>query len=119
MWFFDEIALTGQFTSYGSTFEILLDDTATHALSMTTAGLAYENYETVQGAWTSTSSNPEGSVRVVADFGYTYMVPLPIFSGHPMWGGVEPDPPAQSGSEQDYNWNIAAQDALDDWLAGR
>ncbi len=115
---FDEIEITGQFTSYGSTFEILLDSTATHALSISSSGLAYEDYETVQGAWTSTSSNPEGSVRVVADFGYTYMVPLPIFSDHPMWGGVEPDPPAQSGSEQDYNWNIAAQDALDDWLAG-
>jgi len=116
---FDEITVTGQFTSYGSTFEILLDATATHALSLTSSGLAYEDYDTVQGAWTSTSSNPEGSVRVVADFGYTYMVPLPIFSDHPMWDGVQPDPPAQSGSEQDYSWNIAAQDALGDWLAGR
>ncbi len=115
---FDEIALTGQFTSYGSTYEILLDSTATHTLTMSVSGLAYEDYDTVQGAWTSTSANPEGSVRVVASFGYTYMVPLPIFSDHPMWGGVEPDPPAQSGSEQDYNWNIAAQDALDTWLAG-
>ncbi len=114
---FDEVALTGQFTNYGSTFEILLDETETHALTMTTSGLPYENYLTVQAAYASTSSNPEGSVRTVADFGYTYMVPLPIFSDHPMWDGVEPDPPAQSGNEQDYNWNIAAQDALDDWLA--
>ncbi len=114
---FDEIALTGQFTSYGSTYEILLDDTETHALTLNGSGLAYENYETVQAAYASTSANPEGSVRVVADFGYTYMVPLPIFSDHPCWGGVEPDPPAQSGNEQDYNWNIAANDALDEWRA--
>ncbi|MFH1467237.1 MAG: hypothetical protein ABIO70_22825 [Pseudomonadota bacterium] len=114
---FDEVSLTGRFTRYGSTWEVLLDDPAAHAIAVNISGLAYEDYLTVQGAWASTAANPEGSVRVVSDFGYTYMVPLPIFVGHPMWAGVEPDPPSSSGSEQDHNWIIEAQAALDAWRA--
>ena len=42
------------------------------------------------------------------------MVPLPIFLGHPMWGGSPPGPP-NNAQGTDTNWNIAAQNALDAW----
>ncbi len=115
---YDDIALTGTFTLYGSsTWEILLDCADSDAVSVNSGGLAYEDYAEVQAAWSSTSSNPEGSVRVVASFGYTYMVPLPIFLDHPMWDGDPPGAPGDSGNEQDHSWNAAAQDALEAWLA--
>ena len=114
---FDDVALTGKFTLYYGSYEILLNDADFHSVALNTSGLAYENFETVQAAWHSTQSNPEGVVRVEADFGYTYMVPLPVFVDHPMWDGDDPGAPGDDGNEQDYNWNIAAQDALDDWRA--
>ena len=117
--FADDVSLTGKFTYYYGSFEILLDDADNHAIALTTSGLDYDNYEDVQAAWHSTQSNPEGVVRVVADFGYTYMVPLPLFVDHPMWDGADPGAPNDDGNEQDHNWNIAAQDALDDWLAAQ
>ncbi|MBW2256492.1 MAG: helix-hairpin-helix domain-containing protein, partial [Deltaproteobacteria bacterium] len=114
---FDDVALVGTFTRYGTTFEIALTDPAVHSLSLNKSGLQYDDYETVQAAWRSTAANPEGAVRVVSGFGYTYMVPLPLFQHHPMWGGTPPGPPSNSGNEQDYNWLIAAQDALDAWIS--
>jgi len=112
---FDDVELTGRFTTYGSTFEILLDREDAHAVTLNRSGVAWEDYDRIQGAWHSTSANPEGSVRVVSTWGYTYMVPLPVFLDHPMWGGDPPGPPRDSGNEQDHNWNIAAQAALDAW----
>ncbi len=114
---FDDVALTGTYTLYYGSYEILLNDADADSIALNTSGLAYDNFEDVQAAWHSTQANPEGVVRVEADFGYTYMVPLPVFVDHPMWDGADPGAPGDDGNEQDYNWNAAAQDALDDWRA--
>ncbi len=111
---FDDVAVTGTFTKYGSTYQIQVADPSLHSVSLGSGGLAYTNYQTVQAAWPSTAANPEGVVRVVADYGYTYMVPLPVFLDHPMWGGSPPGPPSDSQG-QDVNWNQAAQQALNAW----
>ena len=113
---FDDVSLTATFTNYNSSLQLQLDDPSLHALALRKSGLAYDGYATVQAAWHSTSANPEGVVRVVSSYGYTYMVPLPIFLDHPMWGGNPPAPPRDSGNEQDHAWNSAAQQALDAWL---
>ena len=113
---FDDVTLTGRFTFYQGAWEILLDSDG-HTAALNISGLDYDDYETIQAAWHSTQSNPEGAVRTVADYGYTYMVPLPVFEDHPMWEGTRPDPPHDDGNEQDHNWNIAAQQALNAWLA--
>ncbi len=111
---FDDVTVTGVFTLYNTTWEILLNDPEAHAIALNTSGLAYEDYATIQASWPSTQANPEGVVRVLATFGYTYMVPLPVFLDHPMWGGDPPGPPDDSQGP-DVNWNIAAQEALDAW----
>ena len=87
---------------------------ALDALSLNTSGLAYEDYNTIQAAWPSTTANPEGVVRTVSSFGYTYMVPLPVVLDHPMWNGTPPGPPSASQG-QDHNWIIAAQNTLNGW----
>ena len=115
----DDLLVTGEFTSYGSTFEILVQDAATHACTLSRSGLSYEDYLSVLSAWSSTQDMPEGAVFVTSDFGYSYMVPLPIFLDHPMWNGSPPGAPGDDGNEQDHNWNIAAQDAIDAWRAAQ
>jgi hypothetical protein len=115
---FDDITLTGKFTKYGNYFELLLDDPTGHSLALNKSGLAYADYADIEAAWHSTAANPEGVVRVPSTFGYTYMVPLPLFLDHPMWGDSPPGPPHDSGNEQDHAWNAAAGDALDAWRAG-
>ncbi len=112
---FDDVSLTGTFTAYGSSFELLLDAADLHAITLRRSGLPFTGYRTVQAAWHSTAANPEGVVRLISTTGYTYMVPLPIFLDHPMWNGNPPGPPEDSGNEQDLAWNQAAQAALDAW----
>ena len=113
---FDDVTVTGKFTKYGSTWELVLDDATKHSLALNKNGLAYKDYKSIQSAWKSTSKNPEGAVRVVSSFGYVYMVPLPIFLDHPMFTGATPGAPKDSGNEQDLSWNAAAQKALNAWL---
>ncbi len=115
----DEIDVTGVFTSYNGTFQIKVDDPASHACSLVRSGLAFEDYLTVLAAWGSTEANPEGAVYVESNFGYSYMVPLPVFLDHPMWSGSPPGPPGDDGNEQDHGWNGAAQTALNGWLAAQ
>ncbi len=112
---FDDVSLTATLTSYNSSFQLQLDDASLHALALRKSGLAYDAYQTIQAAWHSTSANPEGVVRLLSSYGYTYMVPLPLFLDHPMWNGNPPEPPRDSGNEQDHAWNNAAQQALDAW----
>ncbi|MBN2493435.1 MAG: helix-hairpin-helix domain-containing protein [Deltaproteobacteria bacterium] len=116
---FDDVQLVGVFDQYNNVFQIKLSDPQAHRISQNTSGLAYADYKTVQAAWHSTAANPEGVVRVVSSFDYTYMVPLPIFLGHPMFGSSPPGPPQDSGNEQDHAWNAASQQALDTWLASQ
>ncbi len=116
---FDDTAITGKFTRYGSTFELLLDSGKLHAVSLNRSGLSYSAYYSVQAAWKSTAKNPEGAVRVTSSSGYVYMVPLPVFLDHPMWGGSPPAAPRDSGNVQDLAWNAAAQKALNTWLASK
>ncbi|MFC1705934.1 helix-hairpin-helix domain-containing protein [Planctomycetota bacterium] len=113
---FDDIALTGRFVQYEGTWQMLLNDGAEHALSLTKSGLVYADYKTIQDAWAKTAANPEGAVRVVSSFGYTFMVPLPVFLDHPMWHGNPPGAPSSAHST-DHNWIIAATNALNTWLA--
>lgn len=115
----DEIDLTGVFTSYGDTFQIRVDDPNGHVCSLTRSGLAFEDHLNVLAAWESTESNPEGAVYVESDFGYSYMVPLPVFLDHPMWNGSPPEPPNDDGNEQDHGWNAAAQTTLNSWRAAQ
>lgn len=116
---FDTVRVSALFTQYGTTFELLLDDPARQSVTLGQSGLAYADYATVQAAWRTTTANPEGAVRLLSSFGYTFIVPLPVFLDHPMWGGTPPGPPNTSGNEQDYAWNIAAQAALAAWLASQ
>ena len=113
---FDDVAVTGKFTRYGSTWELLLDDTTKHTLALNKNGLAYKYYKSIQSAWHSTSKNPEGAVRVVSSSSYVYMIPLPIFLDHPMWKGTTPTAPKDSGNEQDLSWNASTQKMLNAWL---
>ena len=113
---FDDVTVTGVFTRYGSTWELLLDDATKHSLALNKNGLAYKYYKSIQSAWHSTSKNPEGAVRVVSSSSYVYMVPLPIFLDHPMWQGTSPGAPKDSGNEQDLSWNSSAQKTLNAWL---
>ena len=111
---FDDVAVIGTFTRFNSTWEIVVEDPATHAVTLNTSGLAYDGHGSVQASWPSTAANPEGVVRVVSTWDYTYMVPLPLFLDHPMWGGNPPGPPSASQG-QDINWNIAANQAIQAW----
>jgi DNA uptake protein ComE-like DNA-binding protein len=88
---FDDIAVTGRFTLYNSTWEILIDESDGHALTLNNSGLGYPDYLRCIDAWSSTAGNPEGAVLVESSFDYRYMVPLPIFKDHPMYSGL-PDP---------------------------
>ncbi len=115
----DELTLVGEFTSYGNTFEILVQDAAAHACTLNRSGLAYEDYLSVLAAWSSTQDMPEGAVFVTSDFGYSYMVSLPIFLDHPMYDGNPPGPPGDDGNEQDHAWNAAAGDAIEGWRAAQ
>ena len=114
---FDDLSITGKFTRYGSTWELLLDSSKDHAVALNKSGLGYKYYYSVQAAWKSTSKNPEGVVRVTSSTGYVFMVPLPVFQDHPMWNGTRPAAPKDSGNVQDLSWNAAAQKALNTWLA--
>ena len=109
---FDDVALQGVFTKSGSIYQITVSDAAVHTCGLNKSGLSHADYLTIQAAWKSTSANPEGAVRVSSDFGYIFMVPLPLFLDHPMWGGAPPAPPKQSGNVQDLAWNAAAQQKL-------
>ncbi len=111
---FDDVAITGTFTRYNSTWEIVVEDPALHAVTLNTSGLAWDGYDQVQASWPSTAANPEGAVRVVSTWSYTYMVPLPLFLDHPMWNGNPPGPPSDAQG-QDINWNIAANQAIQAW----
>ncbi len=115
----DDITLAGEFTSHNGTFEVLVEDPALHACALNRSGLAYGDYASVLAAWHSTADFPEGAVYVTSDFDYSFMVGLPIFGDHPMWGGTPPAAPGDDGNEQDHAWNAAAQDALDAWLAAQ
>ncbi len=120
---FDDVELTGKLTQYYSTWEILLDDAELHAVALNRGGVRYEQYLDLQDAWSSTGANPEGVVRLVSSFGYTYMVPLPLFKDHPMYDG-EPDPgdpdSAYPGSDHPGQlWCGDQQALLDAWLASR
>ncbi|MBT3220139.1 MAG: hypothetical protein HN348_13700 [Proteobacteria bacterium] len=111
---YDDVEITGLFTQYNTTFELLLQDGAVDSINLNTSGLAYDKFATVQAAWPSTAANPEGVVRTVSSFDYTFMVPLPVFLDHPMWNGNPPGSPSASQG-QDHNWIIAAQGALNAW----
>jgi hypothetical protein len=113
---FDDVQLVGVFDQYSGTFQLKLDDPATHRIALNVSGVPYPDFKTIQAAWRSTAANPEGAVRLVSSFGYTYMVPLPVFMDHPMYGGTRPAPPQDSGNEQDLAWNAAAQHTLSAWL---
>ncbi|MFC1705992.1 FG-GAP-like repeat-containing protein [Planctomycetota bacterium] len=114
---FDDVAVMGKFTKYNTTWELVLDTAGDHSISRNTSGVKYESYETIQDAWRSTSANPEGAVRLVSDFGYTYMVPMPVFLDHPMWNGNPPGLPSDAQG-RDTNWIINAQNTLNAWRAG-
>ena len=110
----DDVAINGTFTRYNSTWEVVVEDPASHSVALNTSGLAWQGYDSVQASWPSTAANPEGAVRVISTWDYTYLVPLPLFLDHPMWGGNPPGAPSDSQG-QDINWNIAANQAIQAW----
>jgi DNA uptake protein ComE-like DNA-binding protein len=114
---FDDVRLEATFTKYGYIFQLKLSDPEQHAISLNKGGLAYEDYLTIQAAWKSTAANPEGVVRLSSTSGTIFMVPMPLFLNHPMWGGSPPAKPENSGNEQDLAWNAAAQQQLNAWHA--
>ncbi|MBW2524801.1 MAG: hypothetical protein JRI23_11525 [Deltaproteobacteria bacterium] len=117
---FDDVKLTGRFTQYYATFEILVDETDQNEATLNTSGLYYGDYARCVDAWTSTAANPGGAVRVESSFDYTYMVPLPVFTDHPMYQG-QPDPgtPADFGGSDHPGqlWCGEQQGRHDAWLA--
>jgi hypothetical protein len=114
---FDDVRLEATFTKYGYTFQLKLSDPDQHAIAQNTSGLAFEDYLAVQAAWQSTAAKPEGVVRVSSTSGTIFMVPMPLFLNHPMWGGNPPGTPNNSGNWQDLAWNAAAQQQLNAWRA--
>lgn len=118
---FDDVRVTGVFTEYYSSWEILVDDPALHAISLNRSGVKYEDYLDCQDAWSSTAANPEGAVRVESSFGYIYMVPLPLFKDHPMYDGLpdagDPDSNYGGNDHPGLLWCGDQQDILDAWLA--
>jgi hypothetical protein len=113
----DELYLKGKFTTYNDEFEIIIDDSEIHSYELLKNGLDYSYYQNLTGAWPSTAANPEGAVLLEASFGYSYMIPLPLFTDHPAFDGVDIGKPRDLGNEPDYNWNINAQSLLNEWLA--
>lgn len=118
---FDDVSVTGTFTQYSSSWEILVDDAQQHLVALNRSGVAYGEYRTCQDAWSSTVGNPEGVVRIATTGGYTYMVPLPLFTDHPMYEGLpDPlDPSAVYGGNSNPGqlWCGDQQAILDAWLA--
>jgi len=113
---FDDVAMTGVFTSYGDTFEILVSDPDYHGVTLNRNGLAYDDYLNVLAAWSDTADHPEGAVYVESSFEYWYMVPLQIFCDHPCFEGNDPGAPNDDGNEQDHTWNGTVGAALWAWL---
>ena len=119
---FDDVQITGKFTKYYSTWEILVEHPEQHALASNKPGLPYEDYAQLLDAWTSTAANPEGAVLVESQLGYWYKVPLPLFKDHPMYEGLpDPgDPDSKYGGNDNPGqlWCGDQAAILAAWLAG-
>ncbi|RLB65063.1 MAG: hypothetical protein DRI90_03035 [Deltaproteobacteria bacterium] len=120
---FDDVTVTGTFTLYGSTWEVLVDDAQLHQVVLNKSGLAYGDYYDLLDAWSSTTANPEGAVLVESSFSYTFMVPLPLFKDHPMYQGLpdpqDPDAVYGGNDHPGQLWCGDQQSVLDSWLAGQ
>ncbi|MBW2457475.1 MAG: hypothetical protein JRI68_23410, partial [Deltaproteobacteria bacterium] len=120
---FDDVTLTGTFTLYGSTWEVLVEDATAHEVALNKSGLPYGDYADLLDAWSSTSANPEGAVLVESSFSYTFMVPLPLFKDHPMYDGLpdplHPDAVYGGNDHPGQLWCGDQQSILDSWLASQ